>query len=267
LKRRLIEMHTPPDIALVIPARDEELSLPGVLSRVPHEITRIVVVDNGSRDGTAQVAARYGAQVVHEPVPGYGRACLAGLAALESAPPQLVAFVDADGSDALSCLTDLMAPVLAGEQDLVLGWRIPAQRAALSFQQRFGHVLATTLIRLFWGHRFKDLGPMRVISWAALKRLQMADQAFGWTVEMQVRAIKAGLRIQELRVPYYPRSAGTSKISRTVSGTVKAGSTILLVIARELVAGMPRRGAAPAASVELPALPPTTNRSELPCRH
>jgi glycosyltransferase involved in cell wall biosynthesis len=260
-------MITPADIALVIPARDEELSLPGVLSRIPQRITRVVVVDNGSRDGTARVAARFGAQVVYEPVPGYGRACLAGLAALEDAPPQLVAFVDADGSDELSCLSDLIRPVLAGEQDLVLGWRIPAQRAALSFQQRFGHLLATGLIRIFWGHRFQDLGPMRVISWAALKRLQMADQAFGWTVEMQVRAVKAGLRIQELRVPYYPRSAGTSKISRTVSGTVRAGSTILWVITRELVAGLLRRGADPAVPVGLPAVQPTNDRRELPCRH
>ena len=123
----------PPDIALIIPARNEELSLPGVLGNVPHEITRVVVVDNGSTDATAQVAAAYGAQVVTEPVAGYGRACLAGLASLRNDPPDIVAFVDADGSDELSRLPDLIAPVAAGEQDLVLGRRIPVDRDGAQF--------------------------------------------------------------------------------------------------------------------------------------
>jgi glycosyltransferase involved in cell wall biosynthesis len=205
---------------------------------VPPEIARVVVVDNGSTDATAQVATEYGVQVVTEPVAGYGRACLTGLAFLLSDPPDIVAFVDADGSDELSRMPDLIAPVAAGEQDLVLGRRIPVVTAALSFQQRFGHLLATVLIRLFWRYRYRDLGPMRVISWMALKRLNMADQAFGWTVEMQVRALKHGLRVREIDVPYHQRTAGKSKISRTITGTVKAGSTILWVIGRELAHGL-----------------------------
>lgn len=227
-----------PEIALIIPARNEELSLAGVLENVPQLITRVLVVDNGSTDATAQVAARYGAQVVPEAVAGYGRACLAGLAVLRDNPPDLVAFVDADGSDELSRLPGLIAPVAAGEQDLVLGRRMPAEKSALSFQQRFGHWLATWLIRLFWRHRYRDLGPMRVISWAALERLAMTDQAFGWTVEMQVRAIKCGLRVREIEVPYYRRRAGKSKISRTLAGTFRAGSTILWVIGREVLHGL-----------------------------
>lgn len=227
-----------PVIALIIPARNEELSLPGVLKNVPPEITRVVVVDNGSTDTTVQVAAAYGARVVTEPVAGYGRACLAGLAALRGDPPDIVAFVDADGSDELSRLAELIAPVASGNQDLVLGRRIPAERGALSCQQRCGHWLATRLIRLFWKHRFRDLGPMRVIRWEALERLDMSDQAFGWTVEMQVRALKQGLRIEEIDVPYHQRTAGKSKISRTISGTFKAGSTILWVIGREVVHGL-----------------------------
>ena len=223
-----------PDIALIIPARNEELSLPGVLHNIPPGITRVIVVDNGSTDGTARVAAAYGALVVNEPIAGYGRACLAGLAALQDHPPDIVAFVDADGSDELACLPVLIAPITAGERDFVLGERIPVERKALSFQQRFGHLLATGLIRLIWKHCYHDLGPMRVIRWDALEQLGMTDQDFGWTVEMQVRALKHGLRIQEIRVPYHKRSAGKSKISRTISGTVKAGSTILWTIGREL---------------------------------
>lgn len=254
------------DIALIIPARNEELSLPLVLAKVPKEITRILVVDNGSSDRTAAVAATFGARVIREPIPGYGRACLAGLAALEEDPPDLVAFVDGDGSDDVPRLADLIAPVAAGEQDMVLGWRIPVTSAALSFQQRFGHWLATGLIRLFWRHRFHDLGPMRVVGWHSLKRLSMSDRAFGWTVEMQVRALKAGLRVQELRVPYFRRTAGVSKISRTLSGTLKAGSTILWVIGRELVSGLP--GAPRAAGTQPEQNNETlSNRRELPCRN
>jgi hypothetical protein len=227
-----------PSIALIIPARNEEFSLLGVLRNVPHEITRVVVVDNGSTDATARVAAEFGARIVSEPVAGYGRACLAGLAFLRNDPPDIVAFVDADGSDQLSRLSYLIGPVAAGEEDLMLGRRIPVERKALSFQQRFGHLLATSLIRLFWKHRFHDLGPMRVIRWVDLERLGMTDQAFGWTVEMQVRAIKHELRIREIDVPYHSRTAGKSKISRTIIGTVKAGSTILWVIGREVVTGL-----------------------------
>ncbi len=172
-----------PDIALIIPARNEEGSLPGVLANLPAEIERVIVVDNGSTDGTGKVAAAHGALVIREPVAGYGRACLAGLNALRRHPPDIVAFVDADGSDEPSRLSDLIAPVAAGEADMALGRRLPVVAAALSFQQRFGHILATRLIHLIWKHRFTDLGPMRVISWPALSRLNMADQAFGWTVE------------------------------------------------------------------------------------
>lgn len=229
-------MKTSPNgIALIIPARNEELSLPGVLRNLPPVITRVVVVDNGSTDSTARVAAEYGAQVVSEPVAGYGRACLTGLAALRDDPPEIVAFVDADGSDELSRLPDLIAPVAAGERDLVLGWRIPVESKALSFQQRFGHWLATGLIRLFWKHCYCDLGPMRVIRWPSLEKLAMSDQAFGWTVEMQIRAIKHGLRIREIEVPYHRRSAGKSKISRTFSGTFKAGITIIWIVGREVL--------------------------------
>ena len=221
-------------IALIIPARNEALSLPEVLSRVPASVTRLLVVDDGSTDDTAAVARAGGAEVVFEPVPGYGRACLAGIAALQGAPPAIVAFADADGSDGVHNLPALLQLLQEGAADLALARRIPVRHQALTSQQRFGNRLATTLIRLFWGHSYRDLGPMRAISWEALQGLNMADQDFGWTVEMQIKALKAGLRVLECPLPYYPRIAGVSKISRTLSGVVRAGTKILWVIGREL---------------------------------
>jgi hypothetical protein len=228
------------DIVLIIPARNEALSLPAVLAAIPEEVVRVVVVDNGSTDATAAVALAHGAEVVHEPFPGYGSACLAGIAALAEAPPAIVAFADGDGSDGVENLATLLRPLLAGEADLALAQRVPVARQALSPQQRFGNRLATRLIRLFWGHDYHDLGPMRAITWQALQQLQMSDRTFGWTVEMQIRALQAGLRVVERPLPYHVRTAGESKISRTVTGVVRAGTKILWVISRELWRGEQR---------------------------
>lgn len=222
------------DVALIIPARNEELSLPTVLKRVPAGVSRVVVVDNGSSDATAAVARAHGAEVVHEPLPGYGSACLAGIAALADNPPAVVAFADADGSDGVENLTALLAPLLSGAADLALARRVTVASRALSPQQRFGNWLATRLIRLIWDHDYQDLGPLRAITWTALAELRMVDRNFGWTVEMQIRAVKAGLRVQEMPLPYHVRLAGESKISRTLSGVVRAGTKILWVIGREL---------------------------------
>lgn len=224
-------------IALIIPARNEALSLPVVLSRVPASVTRVVVVDNGSTDDTAAVARALGAEVVSEPVAGYGRACLAGIAALREAPPALVAFADADGSDGVQNLTALIRQLEEEGVDLALACRVPLLAQALTPQQRFGNWLATGLIRIIWGHRYRDLGPMRVIGWQALMALEMRDRDFGWTVEMQVRALKVGLSVIEWPLPYYPRIAGESKISRTLPGVFRAGAKILWVIGREQLAG------------------------------
>jgi glycosyltransferase involved in cell wall biosynthesis len=227
-------------VALLIPARDEAAALDLVLASVPRWIDTVLVVDNGSIDQTASVARAHGARVVAEPVPGYGRACLAGLAELRRRPPEVVAFADADGSDDLSRLADVVESVAAGSADLALGRRVPVDRGAMSPQQRLGNRLATRLIRLLWGHAYRDLGPMRAISWRSLERLEMNDRGFGWTVQMQVRAITRSLRVREVDTPYRARLAGRSKISRTVSGSVHAGVTILGVIAREALRDRPR---------------------------
>jgi len=231
-------------IALILPARNEELSLAGVLSAVPSVVDRIIVVDNGSTDRTPDVASLHGAEVVSEPTPGYGRACLAGIGQLDEDPPDIVAFVDADGSDDLGQLPGILLPIVNEGADFVLTRRIPANHLALTPQQRFGGWLAVSLIRLFWGYRYTDLGPMRALSWPALKRLGMRDQDFGWTVEMQISAVREKLRIQEHPVPYRPRIAGESKISRTVTGTFRAGMKILWVIGREALRDRGRNRAA-----------------------
>lgn len=241
------------DIALIIPARNEEGALPTVLGRVPAVVSRIVVVDNGSTDKTAEVALANGAEVVHEPVPGYGSACLAGIAALEDNPPAMVAFADADGSDGVENLEVLLEPLLNGEADLALARRVTVASRAMSIQQRFGNWLATCLISRIWGHDYQDLGPMRVIAWQALRELNMGDRDFGWTVEMQIRAVKAGHRVVEKPLPYHVRIAGESKISRTLSGVLRAGAKILWVIARELcLEGKTRRKADGGRTIRIP---------------
>jgi glycosyltransferase involved in cell wall biosynthesis len=205
------------NVALIMPARNEARALPMVLRAVPVEVDRVLVVDNGSTDRTAEVALQAGAQVVSEPRVGYGRACLAALAALEAAPPDIVAFADADGSDDLRRIPELLAPLAAGDAELALASRIPAEPGAMTAQQRCGNWLTTRLIRLLWSHEYADLGPMRAITWDGLTRLAMSDTDYGWTIEMQVRAAKHGLKTMELPLPYLRRIAGQSKVSGTLA--------------------------------------------------
>jgi glycosyltransferase involved in cell wall biosynthesis len=221
------------EVAVVIPALDEERSLPLVLAALPRG-PRVVVVDNGSSDGTARVAARAGAKVVAEPRRGYGRACLAGLAHLSGSPPAVVAFLDGDYSDDPGELPGLVAPILEDRADLVIGSRVlgRVERGALQPQQRLGNWLACALIHGLYGRRFTDLGPFRALRWDALRRLALSDPDFGWNVEMQVKALRRGLRVVEVPVRYRPRRVGSSKISGTLSGTVRAGYKILYTVLR-----------------------------------
>ena len=222
----------------MIPARNEEASLPLVLEDLP-PVDGVVVVDNGSTDGTRRVARERGAEVVFEHRPGYGSACLAGLARLESLaaddhhPPETVVFLDADYSDYPELLPQLVEPIEAGKADLVLGSRLLGVReaGAMPRQSIYGNRLACCLMRFLWGARYTDLGPFRAIRYDALKQLRMEDRDFGWTVEMQIKAAIAGLRTLEIPVPYR-RRIGRSKISGTVSGTLKASAKILYTIAK-----------------------------------
>jgi glycosyltransferase involved in cell wall biosynthesis len=222
-------------VDVVIPAFNEERSLPLVLGTLPRPpVRRVVVADNASTDGTSRVAREGGAEVVPETRRGYGSACLAGLDHLRrTGPPDIVVFVDADFSDHPEELPSLIAPILAGEADLVIGSRILGRRepGALLPQARMGNFVACWMIRLLYGHRFTDLGPFRAVTWEALERMKMADTNFGWTAEMQVKAVRLGLRCAEVPVSYR-RRVGVSKITGTVSGTIRAGYKILWTVLR-----------------------------------
>ena len=225
-------------ITVIIPALDEEESLPLVLNDLP-DVGQVIVVDNGSRDATADVATRHGATVVREPQRGYGAACLRGLAAVRETvekghpAPQVIVFVDADFSDHPDMLPQLVAPIMDGRSDFVLGSRLLGRRepGAMPPQSVYGNRFACLLMRVLFRARYTDLGPFRAISYARLCELGMSDQDFGWTIEMQIKAVRAGFRIQEIPVPYR-RRVGTSKISGTLGGTIKAGSKILYTIAK-----------------------------------
>ncbi len=225
-----------PRVDVIIPALNEREGLPLVLRALPRSRLReVVVVDNGSVDGTGEAARDLGATLLVEPRRGYGSACLAGIAHLSrlSPPPDVVVFLDADFSDHPEELPLLVEPIARGEADLVVGSRVLGTRepGALPFQSRVGNALAALLIRLLHGARVTDLGPFRAVGWETLERLRMTDAGYGWTVEMQVKAARLGLRVVEVPAAYR-RRVGRSKISGTLTAAIGAGWKILYTIAR-----------------------------------
>ena len=219
---------------VVIPAFNEQASLPAVLAEIPGGLVdEVIVVDNASDDGTAGAARRGGARVVREERRGYGSACLAGLAEAARLGPDVVVFLDADHSDHPSEMPLLLGPIRERGFDMVIGSRVLGRRepGALLPQARAGNLVAVTLIRWLFGFRYTDLGPFRAVRWSALQRMGMQDTGFGWTVEMQVRALQEGLSVLEVPVSYR-RRRGTSKITGTLRGTLGAAKGILGTIAR-----------------------------------
>lgn len=202
---------------VILPALDEALAIPGVLASLPPDCTPIVV-DNGSSDGSAELAAAYGARVVHEPQQGFGAACAAGLVA---ATTDVVCFMDCDGSFAGHDLTRVAGPVVAGTADLSLGARSPAEAGAWPWHARIANQALTIEIRRRTGVVLHDLGPMRAARRDALLELGIVDRRFGWPLEMVLRAAAAGWRITEVPVSYHPR-VGRSKVTGTIRGTVRA---------------------------------------------
>ena len=231
-------------ISVIIPALNEEASIAQVLASLPPWVDEVIVVDNGSTDRTRAIAAQHGAQVIEEARRGYGAACLAGLAALNS--PDIIVFLDADFSDHPEQMDRLVAPIVAGEADLVLGSRMLGNRGpgSLTILQQFGNALTCRLVAHLWGHHFTDLGPFRAIRADLLPALEMDDRTFGWTVQMQIRALRAGFRVQEVAVDYRPR-LGRSKISGTVAGVIRAGAKILNTVYSEWRCFKPVRPIAP----------------------
>jgi glycosyltransferase involved in cell wall biosynthesis len=225
-----------PIVDVVVPALNEQRAITRVLADLPADrVRRVVVVDNASSDATARRAEAAGASVVYEPVRGYGSACLRGIRALAEGglPPDVVVFVDADYSDHPDELTQLVEPLAAGRADFVVGSRTLGERepGSLLPQARFGNWLAAWLIRRLYGMQVTDLGPFRAIRWSTLMDLDMADADFGWTAEMQVKAARAGVRYVEVPASYR-RRIGASKITGTLSGTLRAGWKILYTVFR-----------------------------------
>lgn len=219
-------------IAAIIPVLNEGPSLALLLPDLPDWIDEVIVVDNGSSDGSAAIAQELGARVIAEPVRGYGAACAAGSAASTA---DILLFLDGDGSDRPDQAARVVDPVAARRVDLVIGSRVLGKREAgsLSLQQQLGNALACWLMRWLWRARYTDLGPYRAIRRETLAALDLRNRRFGWTIEMQIRAHRGGLAVMEVPVDYRRRLRGASKISGTVRGVVLAAWHILGTIVAE----------------------------------
>ncbi len=218
-------------ISVIIPAYNEEKAISYVVRDIPKDLVDyIIVVDNGSKDDTVTKAKEAGAITVQEPKRGYGNACLKGISTLP-ADTDIVVFLDGDYSDYPEDMANIVSPIVEGKADLAIGSRLLGAResGALLFQAYVGNKLATFLIHLFWGFRFTDLGPFRAIRYKSLMQMDMKDKDFGWTVEMQIKAIMNNFRIVEVPVRYRKR-IGQSKITGTIKGSVKAGIKIIYTI-------------------------------------
>ncbi len=226
-------LNTPPIVDVIIPAFNEEKSIAQVIGDIPVLVRHVVVANNNSTDRTAEVATAAGAQVVFEPQKGYGKACLTAMDWIkqQEVQPDILVFLDGDYSDYPQELELLIAPILGGKAEMVIGSRSLGQREAgsMTLPQVFGNALATTLMRWMYGAKFSDLGPFRAIHWGQLLALGMVDQNFGWTIEMQIKAHQVGLRYQEVPVRYRKR-IGVSKVSGTLKGVIGAGYKIIFTL-------------------------------------
>ena len=221
-----------PIIKVIIPAYNEENSITKVIKDIPSNVDEVIVVSNNSTDKTEQNAAEAGATVLTEPRKGYGYACLKGMDYIANlkAPqhPDIIVFLDGDYSDYPEQLTQLVAPIINDKIDFVIGSRVKKYRelGSMTPQQVFGNWLATFLMRVFFNAKYTDLGPFRAIKYKKLVQLKMEDKTYGWTVEMQLKAIKKGYSYTEIPMKYRNR-IGVSKVSGTLKGTIFAGMKIL----------------------------------------
>jgi len=218
------------NIKVIIPAFNEADSIAAVINEIPDNVSEIIVVNNNSSDNTVRNAEKAGATVLSEEKMGYGYACLKGMnyVAEQSDRPDIIVFIDGDYSDYPEELTKVVEPILNDNYDFVIGARVKRLReeGSMTPQQIFGNWLATSLMKLFFGATFTDLGPFRAIRYDKLLQLQMEDKTYGWTVEMQLKALKKKLAYTEVPVRYKKR-IGVSKVSGTVKGSIFAGVKIL----------------------------------------
>ena len=223
----------PSRVSVVIPALNEVESIGSVVRSMPWgQIAECIVVDNGSTDGTADAALAAGARVVYSPR-GYGAACAAGAkAALESS--DVLVFLDGDGSDDVSAMQQMVRPIESGEADFVIGSRMRgrAEPGSLNGAQVFAAKMIGALVKMLYGFRYTDMGPFRAIRRECLEAMQMREMTYGWNLEMQIKALKMGLRVTEIPVDYRCRIGGESKVSGNAWASVKAGARILGVLAR-----------------------------------
>jgi glycosyltransferase involved in cell wall biosynthesis len=231
----IIDINNKINIDVLIPAYNEEKSIGRVIDEIPSCVRNVVVVNNGSTDKTAEVANLKGAIVVGEPQRGYGKACLTGMAYISKLEiqPDILVFLDGDYSDYPAELENVIAPIIEQNFDLVIGSRAlgERERGSMTIPQVFGNWLATYLLKKIYNVHYTDLGPFRAIKWNNLVALDMIDQNFGWTIEMQIKAAQNKLRYTEVPVNYRKR-IGVSKVSGTIKGVVGAGYKILWTIWR-----------------------------------
>ncbi|TKB95550.1 glycosyltransferase family 2 protein [Pedobacter cryophilus] len=226
------------NVYVIIPAYNEEKSIAKVILDVPKNLVeQIIVGNNNSKDNTALEAKNAGAIVVDAPISGYGNACLKGIDYLKdkAKADDIIVFMDGDYSDYPEEIVKIIAPIQNNQADLVIGSRALGikERGAMTLPQEFGNWLATRLIKLFYGVKFTDLGPFRAITWGNLMTINMQDKTYGWTVEMQIKAAKLGLRCVEVPVTYRKR-IGVSKVSGTLKGVILAGYKIIWMIFKNL---------------------------------
>lgn len=218
-------------IVVIIPAFNEEQSLPKVVADIPSFADEIIVVDNGSTDMTAKAARDAGATVLTENEKGYGAACLKAIDYIKDKNYDIVVFLDGDYSDFPEEMNLVVEPIINENYDLVIGSRMigKMEKGTMLPQAIFGNWLASFLIKLFWGYKFTDLGPFRAIKYSSFLKLNMADRNYGWTVELQIKAAKQKMKSTEVPVSYRKR-IGKSKVTGTLVGTIKASAKILYLI-------------------------------------
>jgi len=218
------------NVAVVLPALNEVGCVAEVVEGFLPEVRRVIVVDNGSTDGTGQAAANAGAEVVLETRAGYGNACLAGIAHLASNPPEIVVFADCDGTLDPNDLHSLILPISRDEADLILGRRTRVEKGALPLHQRFGNWVACLLLRVFYGLAINDIPPFRAARWSFLAGLNLSERTYGFPAETVALARLRGGRIEEVKVAYRVRTSGQSKVAGSISGSLKAGATMMSVL-------------------------------------